>query len=75
MDKKYRVTILLEKYQDRNNNEIIMEHNVSFDDFKTSNRMFVGLVGHFSNLKKEMEEYAQQKEKQQDLFKSSKPKK
>jgi len=54
-DKKYRVTVMVEKYQTASDNEIVMEHNVSYDDFKTSNRLFVWLVGCINQFKRENE--------------------
>jgi len=65
VENKYRVTILLEKYAGASDSEIIMEHNVSHDDFKTSNRLFVWLVGSVGQFKKE-NDYEQ--EKQGGLF-------
>ena len=58
METKYRVSILVEKLTKNDmtqQNEVIMEHNTSYDDFKTSNRLFIWLVKSLSEFKMENE--------------------
>jgi len=71
VEKKYRVSIIVEKYRTASDNEIVTEHNVSYDDFKTSNRLFVWLVGCINQFQRENEH---ENEKQAKLFENGKKK-
>lgn len=67
MEKKYRVSILIEKDKG-SSSEIVKEYNVSFDDYKNSQRLFGSLVEVAQNSEKAEEIKNEQNEKQQSLF-------
>lgn len=71
MDTKYRVTLMIEKYAGKSDTEIVTEMSISYDDYKTSNRLFVWLVQCLNQFKRE-NEYVQ--EKQSSLFDQKKNK-
>lgn len=67
MEKKYRVSILIEK--DKGNSiEIVKEHNIFFDDYKHSQSLFVLLVNLVQTSEKAEEIKNEQEKKQSSLF-------
>lgn len=66
---KYRMMLIIEKDDSKDEPEIVHEYSLTYDDFKTANRLFVWLVGCIHQFKREND---YDETKQRNLFNGKK---